>query len=236
MKFLIMENGTLTSTLAISIASRNTGCNGSCQMTVMFLVNMFFLFFSFSNGGEEKSGYYFESVNLPNDYSGDVSTIDRIDLLCYAMLSGLKAKDSCWYNITTTWNCATYVTDGCKRETEETVTKVASSNGATTDVDYKFKSKLMWEYELCSCKNWMATVVGEDGNTYATNNLGCNPGWSELSGYSHSTLFNLPPNNATNKKYTITAYLISTRKKKKENSNNSKAKQKKKTSSIQLFS
>lgn len=104
------------------------------------------------------------------------------------------------------WQCSEFLSDNplYNISTAET-TYIAPANNEKTTITYAISPLPETVVPECACKNWYITATGKDESNYYTSNIGC-----ELS--SEKSL-SLPPNNEKNKKYTISAYLNSTRKK-----------------------
>lgn len=107
-------------------------------------------------------------------------------------------------SILNSWRCSQLLSNNPSYNVSLLSSKVvADKNGAEKDIYYTITPPPETVVSECTCKKWAVTVKKENGKNYKSYDVKCGQSSIKLS---------LPPNSASNKKYTISANLYSGRK------------------------
>lgn len=150
-----------------------------------------------NNNNEEGKGRY--------KFSNTYNPVSKVKATVYSD-SGKKnseASKTCEFKIINNWVCSSYVNSACT-VTVPTKEFYAEENNKPVSVAYTIKSTLSESYSACDCKQWNIDVSG------ATHTLGCNS--KPFKKHEIKKSIELAPNNASNKEYTLTGSLTTSRK------------------------
>lgn len=138
-------------------------------------------------------------------FSNAYNPVSKVKAIVYSDKEKTKKKKTylCNLKIINNWVCSSYVNSACT-VTVPTKEFYAEENNKPVSVAYTIKSTLSESYSACDCKQWNIDVSG------ATHTLGCNS--KPFKKHEIKKSIELAPNNASNKEYTLTGSLTTSRK------------------------